>query len=308
MPSLRLSTTRKKLRVNSTLHNLFYDEIVIGASLGALMYSFTTGAPVFSVGNNKPHKFDYFKDKQDIDFLLDPPRTLNTPSGPLSLGQQKLALWEKLYFILNLCGLMPTAHIADSLRFTENELKIFNEYSKITTVNFNKAVVFDGQKTNLKIKKEPNRFLILDWISIHSGGRHDVDLIETEDQFVSKLWFYDSARVPSKIKDMCAISFIDESDLDAFECSDTYARFKAEDVMKKHGMRGASNGVDKKTGKNKYYAIKTSCLRRDRFPLNSPDIVESASIVNNKKSEFDLLIGMAPANDKIANTVRKLCI
>ena len=304
---LRLSTTRKILRLNNTLHNLFYDEIVVGASLSALLYSFTTGAPVFSAGQSKPHKFDYFKNKQDIDFLLDPSKIFNTPSGPLPYGQQKLVLWDKLYFILNLCGLMPTAHIADSLRFTENELKIFNEYSKITTVNFNKAIVFDSQKTNLKIKKQPNRFLILDWISGHSGGRHDIDLIETGDQFVSKLWFYDSIRVPSKIKDMCVFSVIDEEGLDSFEYSDAYARFKAEDIMKKHGMRGASNGIDKKTGKNKYYAIKTSCLRRDRFPLNSPAIVESASIVNNKKSESDLLLNITPANDKIADIVRRLC-
>ena len=125
---------------------------------------------------------------------------------------------------------------------------------------------------------------------------------------MSQLWFYNSTRVPSKIKDICAISIVESQDINRFEYSDTMARFKVESIMKENNMKGASNGVDKKTGKNKHYAIKTSCLRRDKIPLEPPEIVETQSILMNRVSEKDLLLKLSPANDTIKNIVSTLCI
>jgi|TARA_R110000824_G_scaffold11540_7_gene50457 hypothetical protein len=293
--------------VKNSLCHSSYDEIVIGGSLSALLYSFTKGVPVFFTVSRCPHEFDYFDEIQDVELLKSQSNLFNTPAGQVSLGQKKAFLWEKLYFILNLCGLVPSANLANSFRFSENELKIFNEYSKIATIRFKKATVFDCENSNLKTKKENERYIILDWVSVHSGGRHDIDLIEATDDFVNEIWFYESRRVSSKIKDACIISYIDQRHLDTFEYSDTYARFKAEKIMKNFGMKGASNGVDVKTGKKKYYAIKTSCSRREILNRAPPRITEDASIVLNQHSEGFLLSNMAPGNKKIKNIMSKLC-
>ena len=288
-------------------HTFDYDQIVIGSSLSALLYSFTNAVPIFFSTINKPHRFDYLDLKHNISFMPNYTSTIQKPDGVITCGNKKSELWQKLYFTINLCGLSPCSNLASSLRLSENKLKIFNDFSKIASVNFNEAVVFDKQNINLDSKKGPDRYLTLDWISVHSGGRHNIDLIETSDEFVSQLWFYDSTRVPSKIKDACAISIIDGSDMNSFEFSDTYARFKSEKIMKDYGLRGASNGVDKKTGKKKYYSIKTSCSQREIIPLGANKIQETDAIKANKLTEDELLLNIKAGNDKIENTVKKLC-
>tara|TARA_Y100001938_G_C8097644_1_gene439200 strand:- start:1675 stop:2472 length:798 start_codon:yes stop_codon:yes gene_type:complete len=263
--------------------------------------------PIFFSTINKPHRFDYLDLKYNISFMPNYISTIQKPDGVITCGNKKSELWQKLYFTINLCGLSPCSNLVSSLRLSENKLKIFNDFSKIASVNFNEAIVFDNQNINLDNKKGCSKYLTLDWISVHSGGRHNIDLIETNDKFVSQLWFYNSTRVPSKIKDACAISIIDDDDIDNFEFSDTYARFKSEKIMKDHGLRGASNGIDKKTGKKKYYSIKTSCSQREIIPLGASKIKETETIKTNKLTEEELLLNIKAGNDKIDNTVKKLC-
>ena len=77
--------------------------------------------------------------------------------------------------------------------------------------------------------------------------------------------------------------------------------------MKDHGLRGASNGIDKKTGKKKHYSIKTSCLQRQIIPLGVSEIQETNTIKTNKLTESELLLNIKAGSDKIQNIVRKLC-
>jgi hypothetical protein len=65
-------------------------------------------------------------------------------------------------------------------------------------------------------------------------------------------------------KDAVAISFLDKKQLNKFEYSDTYARFKVLDMMKKAGIRGARNGRDSRNPeKYKYYALKAETAHRE---------------------------------------------
>tara|TARA_R110002020_G_scaffold37239_17_gene112577 strand:+ start:17307 stop:18176 length:870 start_codon:yes stop_codon:yes gene_type:complete len=286
-----------------------YDEIVIGSSLGALMYAFGSGVPIFFTLPQRPHEFEYFDKPLTIPLLNITPdeSTFKTPTQLITKGQKKCLLWDKLYFTLSLAGLCPTSDLAQSLRIKDCELKIFNEYSKIATVNFQKAIIFDNERLNLQTKNEPQDYIVFDWVSVHSGGRHDFDLIQTDDKFVQEIWFYESNRVPSKIKDICIISYLNKQQLDDFNYSDTYARFKTEKIMKSYDMKGASNGIDKKTGKNKYYGIKTSCLNRNYTKLGMPAFMTHDAIAVNKLDELTLLDSLNSPPDNISDIVRKLC-
>ena len=92
-----------------------------------------------------------------------------------------------------------------------------------------------------------------------------------------------------------------------FKVTKNIKSFKSEKIMKDYGLRGASNGVDKKTGKKKYYSIKTSCSQREIIPLGANKIQETDAIKANKLTEDELLLNIKAGNDKIENTVKKLC-
>ena len=286
---------------------MHFEEIIIGSSLEALLLAFEGGIPIFFDIPNMPHRFEYFDTAVDLSWLgiQDSQIRLKTPTGEIAKGQQKLILWERLNFILNLAGLSPLNGSANSLRIeSENVLKAYNEFSKIATVSFDRAYFF--------AKEKKTKTKIFDWIAVHSGGKHDFDLIETGDDFVKEIWFYESDRVHSGIKDICAISHIDDSLLSHFDYSDTYARFKVEKVMKSHGFRGASNGIDKLTGKQKHYAVKTSSIKRETTHTRNLDVRESEYIklMTNNSSDHASLneFSIGSSDDSINNILRKMCI
>lgn len=287
-----------------------YDEIIIGSSLGALSYAFKHGLPVFFTTPKCPHRFEYFNTAKIIDDLniTHEESKLITPNGEVYRGQKKIFLWEKLAFTLNLAGLCPLNGSATSLRIENNNLlKAYNEFSLVSSIEFDRAIIFDGDLNLPTRVTTPPRYIVLDWFSAHSGGKHDVDLIQTEDEFVKEIWFYESDRVHSGIKDICAISYLTEEQIDEFLFSDTYARFKTQRIMELNGMRGASNGIDPATGKNKHYAIKISSVNRDKALVPATAYASTKTIKMNTVSEEDLLLNLRTNSDKIKGVLEKLC-
>jgi len=287
-----------------------YDEIIIGSSLGALACAFKRGAPVFFTTPLHPHQFEYFDAPKIIDCLCiaHEENKIVTPIGEVYKGQKKLLLWEKLAFVLNLAGLCPLNGTAMSLRLEgDNLLKAYNEFSLIAAVTFDKAIIFN-EDLNLPAQKitEPE-YLVLDWFSAHSGGKHKIDLIQTGDEFVKEIWFYESRRVHSGIKDACAISYLTQKQIDEFSFSDTYARFKTQRIMELNGMKGASNGIDAITGKNKYYAIRMSSTGREKFSTLNNVYAATKTIKMNTAKEEELLLNLSTNSDRIRDILEKLC-
>ena len=279
-----------------------YKEIIIGSSLEAFIYAFKKGIPIFFANPTPPHRFDYFDEVVDLSpvNIENSSTQLNTPNGIIEKGQQKLMLWERLNFLLNLSGLSPLNGHASNLRFEqENTLKAYNDFSKIATINFEKAWLFED--------RQEDKFAVLDWIAVHSGGKHTVDLITTKDDFVREIWFYESNRVYSKIRDICVISYLNNEQMLQFDYSDTYARFKTEKIMKSCGFRGASNGIDKITGKTKHYALKMSNMKREK-PNTMISLSKDRKHVEPIKAPEDLMAFNLYSNcDKVNNVLRKLC-
>ena len=77
--------------------------------------------------------------------------------------------------------------------------------------------------------------------------------------------------------------------------------------MELNGMKGASNGVDPATGKNKHYAIKISNVSRDKVPVPVVTYAPTNTIKMNIDSEEDLLSNLRTNSDKIRGVLEKLC-
>ena len=275
--------------------NYEYSKIIVGSSLAALMTSFIEGVPIFYTRPYQPQKFEYLDLRLDLSFLnlSTNRRQLKTFNDTKIVGLQKLILWERLLFLQSIRGLVPLANLCKTIRHHENKIICSNEYSKIMDVKFSECWFYGDTGTSgffEKTKFDSTTYLCYDYIAFNSGGKHDIDFIDTGDDFVSKIWFYSSDRIDGNtpIRDACAVSKLTESQLLDFDYSETMARFKTIDVMKKNGMRGKPNGYTK-NGTPRHYDFRTTSICRETRSITSEAKAVSDSIKIKACNEENLL-------------------
>ena len=246
---------------------LHYDEIVIGSSLKAVLFAFTRKLPIFfTKDTSKPFRFDYLLSTLDLSFLgLEPKeKVLKTFGSPPALGISKLLLWERLIFLMSFEGLCPLSNLCNSMSLRLETIVCSNDYSKIAEIAFNKCFYFGDEGFNLH-QAEEKTYICYDWIAFNRGGKHEIDYIKTDDDFVKHIWFYPSERIDgnTRVRDACAVSFLTREQLNEFDYSETMARFKTVHEMEQRGMKGLRNGVGP-DGKPKYYKFRTSVIQREK--------------------------------------------
>tara|TARA_R110000824_G_scaffold52615_6_gene145819 strand:+ start:1258 stop:2142 length:885 start_codon:yes stop_codon:yes gene_type:complete len=246
---------------------LHYDEIVIGSSLRAVMFAFIRKLPIFFTKDTFIlFKFDYLLPTIDLSFLgLQPKeKVLKTFGSIPPIGIPKLLLWERLIFLMSLEGLCPLSNLCNSMSLRLETIVCSNEYSKIAEIAFNKCFYFGDKGFNLH-QSEEKIYTCYDWIAFNRGGKHEIDYIKTDDDFVRHIWFYPSERIDgnTRVRDACAVSFLTQTQLDDFDYSQTMARFKAVHEMERRGMKGLRNGIGP-DGRPKYYKFRTSAIKREK--------------------------------------------
>lgn len=230
-------------------------KVVVGGNLAALLYSRDIGAPIIINKISKPYRFEKINNKN------------------------ALVQWHKLYYSLSNSGLNLLGTKAQNTRIKEEELSITTKDARVIKFDYDKVVVFDDENVlGLPTpKKENENFIVLDWIIAKSCQMHVHDYFKTEDAFVNEVYFYPSERIdghhPNK-KDLVSISYLNSSQLEDFEYSDTYAKFKVMNMMKEAGIGG------RKCGGNNQYALKLEVTKRE--------IIKSSmhTYENTEKLEF----------------------
>ena len=94
---------------------LKYKNIVIGATLNSVLYSFYTQTPLIFVEGATIHPFDFYNSDIDLSlFNIDPKSYfLKQPdSKQVIFGPPKQQVYEKLLALLSLSGLVPFSHLA----------------------------------------------------------------------------------------------------------------------------------------------------------------------------------------------------
>ena len=292
---------------------LEYDKIVVGSSLRAVLFAFNNELPLFFSEIRRPFRFDYLAPDVRLEALrlssLEP-RTLVTFGDDVVHGLEKRMLWERLLFLLSLKGDVPLSTLCSSLRCSSKSLVCSNEYAKIAEVDYNECYYFgDANCTGVRQKEtlaNPT-YICYDWIAFHRGGKHEIDLIETEDDFVNQIWFYPSDRIDgtTKVKDACVVSRINAETLSNFDYSETMARFKAIAEMESRGMKGKFNGYSP-NGRPKHYKFKTSHLYREKQQEHSEAWMEEDGIRTPTAKEEDLLQALPTAALAYDRFLRKL--
>ncbi len=146
--------------------NSYYEQIVVGSSLRAVLFAALNDFPVFFTKPEKPFEFDYFDPSIDLSSwgLHNELQLWTTPNGEKKTGQNKIALWEHVFFVLGLKGLTPFSDFCSSLRIDDNTLTGYSEYAKLRSVDFGVCHYFDDHASYNLLPSEntPKTYTVYD--------------------------------------------------------------------------------------------------------------------------------------------------
>ena len=188
-----------------------WKNVVIGADLDAIEFAHDNN--FFLIKNRPPHHHSYERAEN---------------------------IWaEKSYELYNL-GLTPFVDKVSNIRVIPEEklIKIITHKGAFT-VQYEELQLFDTENVSgVSLKREIVHYRVVDWFDCK--GLYDLAFneIATEDQFVNKIKLFKTLRIDGdqKYQDLLCESFLTEDQLKNFDYSDTMARFKVADLLKKHGI------------------------------------------------------------------------
>lgn len=277
------------------IHRSDHKEIVIGATLTALLYAYYTGVPLVYVDPKIPFRFDYFSAYFDLDKIIEQaePKEFVTLDRKKLLGHPKRDLWERLFFMLSISGQIPFGDKVKSIRI-EDKVKIITK--KTNEFDFDKVRIFDdnevqGISKESEAKERP--YVVYDWINVHSGATHDLHFIDDiAGSVIEEVIFYPSDRIDGNHnkKDIVCVSKMTEDELNDYRFSDTYIRFEVEKLMKEAGIRGTRNGRDQlNPDKYKYYALKLESAERQFEKVGMSHVSDTDNIVFDSRIPEDVI-------------------
>ncbi len=243
------------------------NEIIVGSNLAALYYAYKNNLPLVYQNISKPNSLERFSENTDLSSLniKNEITSFQTPRGEVKKGIKKIFLWNKLFFNLNLKGLVVCPDSPTSSRIGANVFTCFYGTTSLR-IDFDKATIFNGENIAGVQTVHNNLIQVFDWMNINSGSKQNkqVDILESNDNFVKKIIFYPSKRSGNtKYKDCLAISYLTEKNLREVEYTDTYAMFKVRQMMKAAGLKGVANGFyDQYPDKRRHYDIRISPTKR----------------------------------------------
>lgn len=273
---------------------LDYENIVIGSSLEAVLYAIVNQYPIFFTEPLAPLRFEYFLPSIDLSFLQipDSSKILKTLDSEKAVGTPKQTLWELTLFFLGIDGLAPLSNLCSSMRYDGVRIACYNDYSKIADIGFDTCHYFydpniAGLVKNINIENQT--YICYDYIGFHKGGKHEIDYITTDDDFVSQIWFYSSDRICGNtgVKDACVLSKLTSEQLSDFSYSQTMSKFKALSIMYDNEMKGPLSGYTSK-GTPRYSKFKTSLIGREKR-LHCPEWVPSLNVRMPEEKEGTLI-------------------
>jgi hypothetical protein len=232
-----------------------YDTIILGGTLEALIHSYVEGIPLIMVNPQLP----FYRD-------IDP------------TGLNKNLAWRRLSYYLSYAGLNPIGDKAGSYRFDEdNILTIFGKIAYKVEIKYNNIVRYDEVKPTEKLR-------VLDSIKIENIQSQDIQTINkinTGEDFINQ--FY--TLIDGKLSQLIAVSYLTQNQLNKESYSEVYARLKATEVLKNHGVVGRFESLPNGSGRT--HRIKTTILKRE--VLFDTRISEDSILMERKQTKDNKL-------------------
>ena len=263
------------------MNDFYFDELVLGGSLTALLYAYKKNLPILIDVAHIPFVLEEVPSHWNISFL-----------GFTKEGHYKKSqVWDRLSFLLAMAGLVIFPNNIQSFRLEGDKIQIIGLDNKRMNVHYNKLIEFD--------RDTKDHLMVYDWFAVHSGSRHDWEVIPNpESDLCHLLLFHRSTRSRTRkdVKDVCTVSRVPRAFINKIEWSPTYTRIKTLQMMKEVGIRGRANGYNKK-GKTLHYAISIEHMYREVFEKQ-----------NNKISIEEILSWEDKKGTNLWNLTQKLLL
>ena len=179
--------------------------VVVGSSLEAILCAFYNKLRLIYTRCIKPDEYDKMEE--------------------YGLGTSKLDAWNKHMFQLSIAGYVPFADKIKHIRYVdENTIKAITKEDSVYTIKYKKLYVFDDDNfldLPPSLSKTSDELRVLDWFRVESG-----DLTKIDNKFRGAKFLNQILYNPKSDSDVCAISYIKESQLD--EYPEHLARIKTE--------------------------------------------------------------------------------
>ena len=271
-----------------------YENVVIGNSLSAALFSYCNQYPLIVNSFNPPTPFEFLPTDLALDslglhsFNIE----LDGAYDKVKFGMPKIELWNKLVFLLSMSGLKPAAFKGGNVRVSDHNIDVYSK-SRMYSFEYENAFLFSTDNiSGVNVSSEIKYYKVFDWISVKALSKNNIEYIKTGDDFVNEIFFYPSERNGAKStdKDIVCVSTMTEDQLKSFDYSDTIVKMKVKHILKQHGFRGSRSGP--KLGsplEHNHRPIKLETSRRDVRKicfLNSNENRESIVIDNRQEKEI----------------------
>lgn len=191
--------------------NYEWESVVVGADLDAVRFAYDNRCAL--IKNRLPYHHSYEGVEQE---------------------------WaEKIYQLYEM-ALIPFADKSNNIRVFPEEkiLKVFTGRN-VYTVKYEELHLYDDKNVEgISLDRELLHYRVVDWFDCQ--GLYDLDFNEilTDDKFVNIIKLFKTRRIDGNQKylDLLCESFLAEEQLKNFDYSDTMARFKVADALKKRGV------------------------------------------------------------------------
>ena len=234
-------------------HIYCYDHIIIGSGLNAIIHAYKTGGIFINNTVARIFPYDPFVYPTDLDVI--------------KKGASELEVWERLSYIMAMQGrdFLGREPESISVNLDDNEISVSSKIFRPKKLRFQSLTVFDTERVSGLPFEEPDiqGYRVFDWCDVRSGGKHDLDTLESDSDLVKKIYFFLSPRIDGNkyIKDLVAESWLSEEQLRDIDYSDSIARLKIINMMTKAGIKGSKNG----SGKN--LSLKIELTERSIHPI-----------------------------------------
>jgi len=224
--------------------NLYFDKIIIGSSVEAMITAFKYGIPVFGDIVNKPLPFSYIPHNTNLSGVCvkNESEKFVYISGKTDYkGISRVKLWDILVHRLSISGLapmfgnytLPTINLKSLPQFhLDGESNILKLHVKDRSVNIHvkdKMILFDYPK----YQNSNKLFMVNDIIKLHSVYDLDTNLYISEDcDFLNTLAFETIFyKRDKKMHNCCVKSIIPEDVINDWKYSSTAIRLITEKTI-----------------------------------------------------------------------------
>jgi len=173
------------------LKNHIYEteELVIGLTIPALLYSYIHNIPVIYKYRTKYKFFEYVNNSVNLTktAILKDNKKLNLPEGHLVMPYLKSNVLNHLYLIQSLTGMIPLDDKVADIRLDEEDklLKITTKNQRLIRYKFNKLRIFDtrGLEFLNPVGNTSDKHYVLDEFSFDLRSKHFYHMIPTREDF-----------------------------------------------------------------------------------------------------------------------------